>query len=72
MMQWIYEGRIPIGLHIRDDAVLIWLGEFIDDCLDIHGLLESTNPTVVAWAESLYPEYRTGAELLDPAIVPAP
>lgn len=62
---WTYDGRIPINMHIVDRTVLIWLGES-DEEIAVKGLLESENPTVVSWAESLHEEYRAEAEPLDP------
>lgn len=66
---WIYDGRVPINMHIVDEKVLIWLGERREDGLEIHGLLESTDPAVLSWAESLYEEYRSGSTLLSPAML---
>lgn len=62
---WIYHGRVPINMHIVDETVLVWLGERREDSVEIHGLLESENAAVLSWAESLYQEYRVGAEPLD-------
>lgn len=67
---WIYHGRVPINMHIVDEMVLIWLGEDREEGLEVHGLLESENPSVLSWAESLYEEYRDEAELLQPTILP--
>ncbi|MFB6198766.1 MAG: helix-turn-helix transcriptional regulator [Halobacteriaceae archaeon] len=58
---WIYEGVVPINLHIIDDTVLVWLGETRGE---VAGLLESDNSAVLSWAESLYEEYRSDAKLL--------
>jgi predicted transcriptional regulator len=68
----VYDGRVPINMHIVDDRVLIWLGQRHEDGLDVRGLLESTNPAVLSWAESLYDDYWTAAEPLDPAMLPEP
>lgn len=67
---WIYDGRIPINMHIVDDRVMIWLGERHDDGLDVKGILESENPSVLSWAESLYEEYRRESVPLEPAMLP--
>lgn len=58
---WIYDGVVPISLHIVDGKVLVWLGK---TRVEVAGLLESENPEVLSWAESLYTEYRTEAEPL--------
>lgn len=71
-LTWVYDGRIPINLHIVDETVLIWLGERREDGLDIKGLLESTNPAVLSWAEALYADYRSAAEPLEASMVPDP
>ena len=63
----VYDGSVPINMHLLDDVVLIWLGEHEEDDLDVYGLLESKNPSVLSWAESLYEEYRAEADLLDTA-----
>lgn len=68
-VSWIYDGRVPINMHVVDDTVMIWLGDR-DDGLEVYGLLESSNPNVRSWAESLYEEYRAEAELLDGSMLP--
>ena len=68
---WLYDGQVPVNLHLVDGTVLLWLcgeGEAGDDVV-AKGLLESTDPSVVSWAESLYGEYRAVAEPLDPAVL---
>lgn len=65
---WVYDGWVPVDFHIADDTVLLWLGDTVDGDLEVYGLLESENPAVLAWAESLYEEYRSEAEPLDPAL----
>jgi predicted transcriptional regulator len=68
---WLYDGRVPLNVHLVDGTVLLWLcgeNEAGDDVLAM-GLLESTDPAVVSWAETLYEEYRTAAEPLDPAVL---
>jgi predicted transcriptional regulator len=56
---WLYDGVIPISLHIIDGTVLVWLGKTRGE---VAGLLESENSEVLSWAESLYTEYRSEAE----------
>lgn len=70
---WLYNGRVPLNIHIVDGTVLLWLcdeNQAGDDVL-VKGLLESTHPDVVSWAESLYDEHRADAEPLDPAVLPS-
>lgn len=69
---WVYDGPVPVNLHIVDGTTLLWLGEHDEDDLDVYGLLESTNPSVLSWAESLYGEYRADADPLDVAMLPEP
>lgn len=69
---WVYDGRIPLNMHLIDDTVVLWLGRVDGDRWEGRGLLESENPTVVAWAEALYRDYRDAAEPLDPARLPDP
>lgn len=59
---WLYDGVVPINVQIVDGRVLIWLGENRGEAA---GLLESENPAVLDWAESLYAEYRAQAEPLE-------
>ena len=69
---WLYDGRVPINMHIVDGTALIWLcaeNESGEDAV-IKGVLESEHPAVVSWAESLYEEYRAEAEPLDPEVLP--
>lgn len=56
---WLYDGTVPISLHIIDGTVLVWLGATRDT---VAGLLETENDTVLSWAESLYAEYRSRSE----------
>lgn len=58
---WLYDGIVPINVQIVNERVLVWLGESRGEAA---GLLESQNPAVLEWAESLYEEYRTQAEAL--------
>jgi predicted transcriptional regulator len=70
-LTWLYDGRVPLNVHLVDGTVLLWLcgeGEAGDDVV-ARGLLESTDPAVVSWVESLYEEYRAAAEPLDPAVL---
>lgn len=67
---WLYDGRVPINMHIVDDRVLIWLGERGENEIDIHGLLESRDPSVVSWAEELYERYREESEPLESEALP--
>lgn len=69
---WVYAGQMPISMHIVDQTVLIWLGKIEQGELEVYGLLESDNAAVLSWAESLYQEYRTESELLDPTMISAP
>lgn len=69
---WIYDGRVPINMHIVDETVLIWLGEARGNEVDVRGLLETKNETVVSWANSFYNDYRSESRPLDPGILPTP
>jgi predicted transcriptional regulator len=68
---WLYDGPVPLNMHLVDGTALVWLCGENEDGNDVmpKGLLESTHPAVVSWAESLYGEYRADAEPLDPAIL---
>lgn len=69
---WLYNGRVPLNMHIADGTVLVWLcgeNQAGDDVL-VKGLLESTHSDVVSWAESLYEEHRADAEPLEPVVLP--
>lgn len=70
---WLYTGRVPLNMHIVDGTVLIWLCDENQAGEDViaKGLLESTHPEVVSWAESLYEEHRADAEPLDPTVLPS-
>ena len=70
---WLYNGHVPLNMHIVDGTVLLWLcgeNQAGDDVL-VKGLLESTHADVVSWAESLYEEYRADAESLEPVVLPS-
>lgn len=58
---WEYKGVVPINLQIVNERVLVWLGKTREEPA---GLLESENPAVLSWGESLYEEYQTEAEPL--------
>ncbi|MBX0298026.1 helix-turn-helix transcriptional regulator [Haloarcula nitratireducens] len=67
----VYNGHVPLNMHIVDGTVLIWLcdeNQAGDDVL-VKGLLESAHPNVISWAESLYEDYRSDAEPLKSAAV---
>lgn len=68
----LYDGDVPINMHLVDGAVLIWLCDEngAGDDVVVKGLLESEHPRVVSWAESYYEEYREAADPLDPATLP--
>lgn len=66
----VYDGYVPISMHVVDGRVLVWLGERHGDRLSVHGLLESENREVLRWAESLYEEYRAESVPLDPSTLP--
>jgi predicted transcriptional regulator len=66
---WLYDGRVPLNVHVVDGRVLLWLcdeNRAGDDVL-VRGLLASPHPDVVSWAETLYEEHRADAEPFDPA-----
>lgn len=65
-----YDGRVPIGLHVIDNTVIIWLTELRGETVEVRGVLVSESPAVLSWAESLFEEYRTEAEPVDPAALP--
>lgn len=58
---WNYNGVVPINLQIVNETVLVWLGKTREEP---GGLLESENPAVLSWGESLYEEYQAEAEPL--------
>lgn len=67
---WVYDGRIPLNMHIIDETAVLWLASVDGGEWERYGLLESEHPSVVGWAESLYQEYRNKAEPLDTAVLP--
>lgn len=67
---WIYDGEIPLNMHLFDDSVAIWLGEERDEERVVRGLLVAEASAIMSWAEDLYEEYRHEGELLDPVTLP--
>ncbi|WP_226009995.1 helix-turn-helix transcriptional regulator [Halomicrobium salinisoli] len=69
---WLYDGAVPINMHIVDETALLWLCNENQDGDDVllTGLVESDHPAVLSWAESLYEEYRSEAEPFDPVVLP--
>jgi predicted transcriptional regulator len=69
---WLYDGHVPLNMHVVDETALIWLCDEDSDGEDVivKGLLESDNPAVVSWAESLYEEYRSESEPMDAGMLP--
>jgi len=67
---WVYDGNIPVNMHLIDERVVLWLDRAGGDRACGQGLLESEHPAVVSWAESLYGEYKSEAEPLDPTRLP--
>jgi predicted transcriptional regulator len=65
---WVYDGSVPIGLHIVDGRVVIWLTE---GRKEIVGLLETTSSEALSWAESLYETYLAEATPLSTVSLPA-
>ncbi|MFC6725047.1 helix-turn-helix transcriptional regulator [Halobium palmae] len=64
---WVYDGHVPVNLHVLDETVVIWLCDenHEGDDVIVKGLLETADSVVVQWAESLYAEYRDEATPLD-------
>ena len=63
---WVFEGHVPMNMHLVDDTAMIWLCEEDEEGNDVvpKGLLETENPHVVSWAESFYEEYLDAARPL--------
>lgn len=61
-----YEEDIPYRLIVLDEVVHLWL---CSNEGEQNGLLESKNPAVREWAESLYEDHRTESEPLDTAML---
>jgi predicted transcriptional regulator len=63
---WVFDGHVPINMHLVDDTALIWLCEEDEEGNEVvpKGLLETENPHVVSWAESFYEEYLEAAKPL--------
>ena len=57
-------------MMFTDDVVLIGLGQVRGDDVYTAGVLESENPAVLSWAESLFEVYRAEAERLTPDMLP--
>ncbi|QRV14814.1 transcriptional regulator [Haloterrigena salifodinae] len=64
----VYDGDVPISLHIIDRTVGFWLSE--DDQNGVEGLVVTDDPAVVSWARSLYEDYRAEAKPLNPTMLP--
>lgn len=63
---WVFNGHVPINMHLVDDTALIWLCGEDEEGNDVipKGLLETENPHVVSWAESFFEEYQEAAKPL--------
>lgn len=63
---WVFDGHVPLNMHLVDDSALIWLCGEDEEGNDVvpKGLLETENPHVVSWAESFYEEYLDAAKPL--------
>lgn len=70
---WLYDGQVPLNMHVVDGTALIWLCDEDSAGRDVivKGLLESDHPEVVSWAESLYEEYREESEPMEPELLPS-
>jgi predicted transcriptional regulator len=70
---WLYDGHVPLNMHVVDGTALVWLCDENHDGEDVvvQGLLESSHSAVVSWAESLYEEYRNDSEPMDPGVLPS-
>lgn len=66
---WIHEDP-QITVMFSEEVVLIGMGEEREDGVYATGMLESENPAVLSWAESLFEEYRAEAEPLTPEMLP--
>ena len=70
--EWAQTGRIwlhhapRITIMFTDEVVLIGLADVRGDVLHTVGSLDSENPAVLSWAESLFEEYRAESEQLTP------
>ncbi|MEF8842460.1 MAG: MarR family transcriptional regulator [Haloarculaceae archaeon] len=70
---WLYDGHVPLNMHVVDGTALIWLCDENHDGEDVivQGLLESTHPAVVSWAESLYEEFRDESAPMESGMLPS-
>ena len=70
---WLYDGHVPLNMHVVDGTAMIWLCDENHDGEDVivQGLLESGHPAVVSWAESLYEEYRSESEPMKLEMLPS-
>jgi len=66
----VYDGTVPLNMHIIDGTVVLWLSTTAGDEWETYGLLECDHPAVVEWAESLYRDYRTEATPFDTGSLP--
>lgn len=66
---WVHDD-VSIAIHIFDDLVGIGLGERHGANTHVAGFLESTNPAVVSWAQSLFEDYLSEAEPLTAEMFP--
>lgn len=66
---WIHEGPL-FTVMFSEEVVLIGMGEEREDEVYATGVLESENPAVLSWVESLFEEYRAEAEPLTPEMLP--
>lgn len=57
----VYDGEVPLNLHIVDGTVLVWFGGA--DGTQV-GLIESDDPAVLDWARSLHAKYKSESEYL--------
>lgn len=66
---WIHEDP-SITVLLSDEVVLIAMGEVRKDEAYTTGVLESSNPAVMSWAESLFEDYRAEAKPLTTEMLP--
>ena len=70
---WLYDGRVPLNMHVVDGTALVWLCDENRDGEDVivKGLLESDHPAVLSWREPLYEEYRSESEPMGTGVLPS-